>query len=97
MADERVRGSGDVVNMLHGAKEANVKVRVLIDEDGEIVKCTLDEENSHYLSNASHDECMDEFLEAACDAADDMEFRGALLNCRPIRFWVTIPIRFKLR
>ncbi len=77
--------------------EAMIMVRILIDEEGDQIKCTLNTEKSRLLNGEVSEECMEEFYEEACDALDDLDILPAVVNCRPIRCWITVPVKYKLR
>lgn len=77
--------------------EAMIMVRILIDEEGDLIKCTLNTEKSRLLNGEVSEECMEEFYEEACDALNDLDILPAVLNCQPIRCWITVPVTYKLR
>jgi protein TonB len=64
--------------------EGRVKVRILVDEDG-LVRDALIMESSNEIFN-----------EEAVAAVKQWNFKPAILNKKPVKFWYNAPIVFKL-
>jgi TonB family protein len=65
--------------------EGTVWVKMLLDKEGRVKKAQVDKSNG------------DVFNDAALAAAMKWVFRPAMMNDGPVKVWVTIPFRFRLK